>query len=112
MGLCPIFLLRVMTDKLQTDAFGVPFEIFIGLNRNINDLKFFKFKERLLFKASEKHKRIVLVNEAYTSQTCCFCGSMYKPGCSKIYECKSCNKRIDRDINASKNILMKGILSL
>lgn len=82
------------------------------LNRNINDLKFFKFKERLLFKASEKHKRIVLVNEAYTSQTCCFCGSMYKPGCSKIYECKSCNKRIDRDINASKNILMKGILSL
>jgi IS605 OrfB family transposase len=82
------------------------------LNRNINDLKFFKFKERLLFKASEKQKRIILVNEAYTSQTCCFCGAMYKPGCSKIYECKICNKRIDRDINASKNILMKGILSL
>ena len=75
-------------------------------------MKFYKFKERLLFKATEKNKRIVMVNEAYTSQTCSFCGIIYKPGCSKVYECKNCNKCIDRDINASKNILMKGILSL
>ena len=82
------------------------------LNRSANELKFYKFKERLLFKATEKNKRIVMVNEAYTSQTCSFCGIIYKPGCSKVYECKNCNKCIDRDINASKNILMKGILSL
>lgn len=82
------------------------------LNSNINDLKFYKFKERLLFKSFEKNKRIVLVNEAYTSQTCSFCGSIYKPECSKVYECKNCNNRMDRDINASKNILMKGIINL
>ena len=82
------------------------------LNRNINDLKFYKFKERLLFKAIEKNKKIVLVNEAYTSQTCSCCGAMYKPGCSKVYECKKCNKHMDRDVNASKNILMKGIMKL
>ena len=82
------------------------------LNRNMNELKFYKFKDRLLFKATEKNKRIVLVNEAYTSQTCSFCGSMYKPGCSKVYDCKNCNRKVDRDINASKNILMKGILSI
>ena len=35
-----------------------------------------------------------------------------RTSCSKVYECKNCNKCIDRDINASKNILMKGILSL
>jgi IS605 OrfB family transposase len=82
------------------------------LNRNVNDLKFYKFKERLLFKASERHKRIVLVKEQYTSQTCSNCGAMYKPGCSKIYHCTSCTSIMDRDMNASKNILMKGILSL
>ena len=80
------------------------------LNKNVNDLKFYKFKERLLFKASERKRKIVLVNEAYTTQTCSFCGGMYKPGISKVYDCKNCNKRVDRDINASKNILMKGIL--
>ena len=82
------------------------------LNRNTNELKFFQFKQRLLSKATEKNKRIVMVNEAYTSQTCSFCGSMYKPGCSKVYDCKNCNRKTDRDVNASKNILMKGILSL
>lgn len=81
------------------------------LNANMNDLKFYKFKERLAFKATEKHKRVVLVNEAYTSQTCSYCGCMYKPGSSKIYECEKCKKIIDRDMNASKNILMKGIMS-
>ena len=80
------------------------------LNCNINELKFFKFKERLLFKANEKHKRVILVNEAYTSQTCSNCGFIYKPHCSKIYDCKNCELKIDRDINASKNILMKGIM--
>lgn len=81
------------------------------LNKNINDLKFYKFKTRLLEKASEKNKRVVEVNEAFTSQTCCCCGMMYKPGISKIYSCKQCNTNVDRDINASKNITMKGIVN-
>jgi IS605 OrfB family transposase len=80
------------------------------LNKNINDLKFYTFKTRLLSKAMEKHKRVVAVNEAFTSQTCSFCGMMYKPGISKVYKCKGCKSCVDRDINASKNILMKGII--
>lgn len=83
-----------------------------NINKNANDLKFYKFKERLLFKASEKNKRVVLVNEAFTSQTCSCCGAMYKPGSSKIYNCISCKKIMDRDLNAAKNILMKGIMCL
>jgi len=81
------------------------------LNRSFNDLKFYKFKQRLLFKATEKNKLVISVNEAFTSQTCSFCGKMYKPGCSKVYDCTHCHKRVDRDINAAKNILMKGILA-
>ena len=75
------------------------------LNKNINDLKFYTFKTRLLSKAMEKHKRVVAVNEAFTSQTCSCCGMMYKPGISKVYKCKGCKSCVDRDINASKNIL-------
>lgn len=81
------------------------------LNTNMNDLKFYTFKSRLLSKALEKHKRVVPVNEAYTTQTCCCCGMMYKPGISKVYNCQGCNSCVDRDVNASKNILMKGIVT-
>ena len=80
------------------------------LNRDVNNLKFYKFKERLLFKSIERSKKVYLVNEAYTTQTCSFCGNKYNPGCSKVYNCVFCKRSIGRDVNASKNILMKGII--
>jgi putative transposase len=82
-----------------------------NLKRSFNDMKFYKFKERLLYKASIQSKLVICVNESYTSKTCSFCGNIYNPGCSKIYDCVNCHKKIDRDINAAKNILMKGILN-
>ena len=81
------------------------------LNTDLNNLKLYKFKERLLFKAVEKNKNVFCINEAYTTKTCSFCGILNNPGSSKIYNCLSCNKKIGRDVNASKNILMKGIIS-
>ena len=83
-----------------------------NLNRNLNDLRLYKFKQRLMFKAKEKGKYVSLVNESFTTQTCSFCGNINKPGCSKIYSCVSCKIKTGRDVNASKNILMKGILSI
>ncbi len=81
-----------------------------NLNRDINNLKFYNFKERLLFKSIEKRKKIFFVKEHHTTQTCCFCGTINKPGTSKKYNCSSCKNTVGRDINASKNILMKGII--
>lgn len=80
------------------------------LNTRMNNMKFYKFKQRLLYKATEKNKKVYFVHEAYTSQTCCICGSNNKPGNSKIYSCMTCKKQIGRDVNAAKNILMKGVI--
>jgi len=33
-------------------------------------------------------------------------------GSSKTYNCSNCKTTIDRDINAAKNILIKGIINL
>lgn len=79
------------------------------LNTSMNNLKFYKFKQRLLFKSIEKGKKVYEVKEHYTTQTCSFCGSMYKPMLSRVYHCVNCKCSIGRDVNASKNILMKGI---
>jgi putative transposase len=81
------------------------------LNRDVNNLKFYQFKQRLEFKASELGKKVLLVKEHYTTKTCSFCGTMNEPGNSKIYHCKSCNKTVGRDVNASKNILLKGMVN-
>jgi IS605 OrfB family transposase len=82
-----------------------------SLNQEFNDLKFYILKQRLIYKAKTRGKKVILVNEMYTSMTCSNCGNVQKME-NRIYECKSCNSLVDRDINAAKNILMKGILSM
>lgn len=82
------------------------------LNRRINNLKFFVFKQRLKYKAELLHKKVVFVNEAFTTQCCSKCGNLWKEiGTSEIYNCVKCKTIYGRDINSAKNILMKGLLS-
>ena len=81
------------------------------LNRNFNDLRFFIFKQRLEYKMSIKNKLLFIVHEANTTKTCSFCGSINCPNKSEVYNCSNCKRNIGRDINAAKNILMKGIIT-
>jgi IS605 OrfB family transposase len=82
------------------------------LNRNFNDLKFYIFKQRLKYKAIKNGKIVYLINESYTSQGCSTCGNLDKKlGSSKIYDCKICKLKTGRDVNASKNIYMKGLIT-
>jgi putative transposase len=80
------------------------------LNRDINMLSPYKFIEKLKYLCSCKHRNLVMVNEAYTSQTCPKCGCLTKTK-EKIWTCNKCHISMDRDILGSRNILMKGMLS-
>jgi transposase len=81
-----------------------------NLNKDFNDLKFYKFKCRLTNKMLIANKLLYLVHEANTTKTCSFCGTINNPFSEKIYRCCKCNILVDRDVNAAKNILMKGII--
>ncbi|MFM2368521.1 MAG: Heterosigma akashiwo virus 01 [Bacteroidota bacterium] len=83
-----------------------------SLNRNINDLKFYLFKQRLNYKAGVWNKKVFQVNEAYTTKTCSSCGHINDVGNKEIFKCDHCNITLLRDVSAAKNILMKGLLSL
>lgn len=50
------------------------------------------------------------VNPYNTSKMCCQCGNIHTElGANKIYECSKCGIIIDRDLNASINILKFGL---
>ena len=86
------------------------------LNRSFNDLKFYKFKQRLLYKCILNNKKVFFINESYTSQGCSTCGNLWRDiKDSKVYTCKNVlcktkEKTFDRDFNAAKNMLLKGLL--
>lgn len=83
-----------------------------ALNRLFSDMKMYQFKQRLLYKASVAQKVVLLVKEHNTTKCCSSCGTINNVGCSKEFCCKSCAFATGRDVNASKNILMKGLLLL
>jgi transposase len=84
-----------------------------GLNRKVarkmNDFRYYLFKQRLIHKCSIiKNCNVVIVNEAYTSQTCGFCGTL-KVSSEPIRYCKKCNISYGRDDNGSRNIYLKHV---
>jgi IS605 OrfB family transposase len=83
------------------------------LNVAFNDLKFHQLKQRLLYKAGLCGKKVFLVKEHYTTKTCSCCGVINNNvGSKEVFECSQCGLLTGRDMNASKNMKMKGMLHL
>lgn len=84
-----------------------------GLNREILNMSLHSVKMQLGYKTIRYGSELVLVNPAYTSQTCSCCGHVSKEN-RKIqakFICVECGHSDNADINAAKNILKKGLNS-
>ena len=76
-----------------------------GLNRAILDSGMLRIQSLLSYKLPLHGGRLIVVPAYYTSRTCSHCGAQNDPGSSKVYKCAKCGLVIDRDRNASLNIL-------
>lgn len=66
------------------------------------------FTQLLAYKVEETGCQLVVVNPAYTSQRCSECGEIVEKDLSvRIHDCPDCGLKIDRDVNAARNILEK-----
>ena len=77
------------------------------LAKDIANCSFYTIREHLIRKAKERNIVVRLVDRFYpSSKTCSNCGSYKKELklSQRIYHCNSCQKEIDRDFNASRNI--------
>jgi putative transposase len=81
------------------------------LAKSIHDTAWSQFASHLSYKAAWAGRRFVAVNPAYTSQDCSQCGHR-KTDLSladRTYACLCCGIVLDRDLNASLNILGVGL---
>ena len=67
----------------------------------------YAFRQRLITKAKQVGRNVVVNSEEYTTQTCCNCGNLTQVGKAKIYRCSSCGMVADRDANAAACALIK-----
>jgi len=81
------------------------------LAKHISDVSWSKFIELLTYKAEWNDKQIVKIDRFFpSSKTCNCCGYINQNLKLDMREwtCPSCNTKLDRDLNASKNILNEG----
>lgn len=78
------------------------------LSKAVQQQRFFDFKAHLLQKAKENNIEVRQVNRWYSSSKICSCCGFKKVDLSlsdRVYECSNCGSVIDRDLNASINLL-------
>ena len=82
------------------------------LSKSIQDLSLYEFRRQLEYKCKWYGRQLIVINKFYpSSKTCHNCGYVYKG--LKLSErewiCPHCKSKIDRDYNASLNILDEGL---
>lgn len=80
------------------------------LSKSILDSGWGYFRERLVSKAANAGRHVVLVDPAYTSKCCSACGAMFQDFdlSTRWVECE-CGLSLDRDENAARNILKRAM---
>jgi putative transposase len=80
------------------------------LAKSVYDVAWSQFASLLSYKAAWAGRKYVAVNPAYTSQDCSSCGHRKTDLtlADRTYTCSCCGLVLDRDLNASLNILALG----
>ena len=83
------------------------------LSKKISDSSFYEIIRQLEYKSKNKGKLFYQIDTYYpSSQKCHICGNIdkkYKDLIERVYKCSKCQNEIDRDLNASINIMYEGV---
>lgn len=84
-----------------------------GLNRSILDAAFSTLRRQLEYKTSWYGSQVQIIDRFFaSSQTCSACGARAKTKLDlrvRVFECAACGVRIDRDVNAARNIRAEAV---
>ena len=96
---------KLNKEKMQKDGIR-------NINKAISDACWGRLVQKTICKAESADKQVVLVEPQNTSKTCSRCGSIQDIELKELtYKCK-CGLKMNRDLNASINIMRLGLQSL
>ena len=80
-------------------------------NQNFVSIPFLKLIQQIEYKSEMIGITVIRTSEDYTSQACSSCGIIKKSNRKYrgLYVCSECGSVLNADVNASKNILKKGV---
>lgn len=80
-----------------------------GLNRRILDAAWGEFGRQLSYKLRWRGGQLVLVDPAYSSQTCAACGHVDAANrkSQSVFKCVACGYEVNADVNAAQVVLQR-----
>ena len=116
-------LLHNVSKKIVSDNKGIILEDISGIRKlyqkgngqerkfrgRMNSWSFYELQRQIEYKARWFGLPVIYVSAAGTSSKCAVCGSKIEPEEHRMLFCPNCNVTVDRDINAAKNILARGL---
>ncbi len=110
---------RKLVDNYQVIVFedlnikGMQDGNYKAMNRSISDVAWSQFVELTEQKAKMAGRTVVKVNPKNTTQMCSSCGEIVRKGLEqRVHNCPHCGLSLDRDLNAAKNILARGLMGV
>lgn len=114
---------KQIVEQAEKKRLGIVMENLKGIRRlyrkgngqgrrfrgRMNSWSFYELQRQVEYKARWKGLPIIYVSPQKTSSNCAICGSKILECTERQVYCQTCNKSVDRDVNAAKNILARGL---
>lgn len=114
---------RMIVAQAKQKQFGIVMEKLTGIRKLyrkgngqgrryrglMNSWSFAELQRQIEYKAKWLGLPVIYVSPHGTSSKCSICGQKMVPEENRMLRCASCGYTVDRDVNAAKNILAKGM---
>ena len=114
---------KQIVEKAKSLNFGIVMENIKGIRklyrkgngqgnkfrRRLNSWSFYKLQKMIEYKAVWEGLKVIYVPPQKTSSSCATCGSKVVECAERKVWCPKCKTLVDRDINAVRNILARGL---
>ena len=99
---------KAMARKKKATSCGRRDKAVRTLNHSLqNTGSLGRFAEFLTYKAQRVGKRVLRIDESYTTKTCCVCGQVRHRSLSERHIQCNCGTPLDRDQNAAVNLMVR-----
>jgi putative transposase len=109
--------------QAKANRFGIAMENLTGIRKlyrrgngqgrnyrfRLNSWSYAELQRQVEYKAKWEGIRVVYVPSQKTSSTCAACGSHVTECTERGVWCPKCRTLVDRDVNAAKNVLVRGM---
>jgi putative transposase len=113
---------KSVIEDAKAKNFGIVMEKLMGIRKlyrsgngqgneyrfKLNSWSFYEAQRQFEYKAHWEGLKVIYVNPSRTSSHCAVCGSKHESTERMMY-CPECKNTIDRDVNASRNIVQRGM---